>query len=191
MEHEVLDDVTRRSFFNRALLGALAVFAVAFGGGSIAVLWPEAKAKRYGGKITVGSIDDVLYEIERSGHYYHAVGRFYLVAYPHADDADNVYVNAGVAKRGLIALHQKCPHLGCRTPYCPTSGYFECPCHSARFNGAGERMHGPAPAGMWHFRFDVADNGVVTVDTSEPIAQQPDGTDTLRTGPAGEYCVAD
>ncbi len=46
------------------------------------------------------------------------------------------------------ALSQKCTHLGCRVPFCESSGQFECPCHGSMFNRAGEYRAGPAPRGM-------------------------------------------
>ena len=42
------------------------------------------------------------------------------------------YISQGrlfVAHTGteIYALSQKCPHLGCRVPFCESSGRFECP----------------------------------------------------------------
>jgi len=37
-----------------------------------------------------------------------------------------------------VALSWKCPHLGCRVPWCDSSGEFECPCHGSKFNRLGE-----------------------------------------------------
>ena len=60
------------------------------------------------------------------------------------------YIPAGrlfVANTGtrLFALSQKCPHLGCRIPFCESSGHFECPCHGSKYDIGGEWIQGPAP----------------------------------------------
>lgn len=181
--------VNRRIFLNRAWLLAMSVFGVAFGGTSVAMLWPNTVAG-FGGKINAGKLSDILKTIDTDGRYYNPEGRFYIVTYPHTDDAENMYVQAGVAKEGIMTLYQKCAHLGCRVPYCPTSEWFECPCHGSKYNLAGERQPGsPAPAGLWRFPIEIA-GGEVTVDTAAPTAQPPLGLDTLRQPPAGPNCIA-
>src|SRR4029077_12227241 len=121
-------------------------------------------------------------------------GRFYIVAYPHTDDPNNMYVKAGVAKQGLMTLYQKCAHLGCRVPFCNSSKWFECPCHGSKYNLAGERQVGsPAPAGLWRFPFDIVGTGQerrVVVDTGIQLTQPPAGTDTINQPPAGPHCVS-
>ncbi len=184
------DPVDRRRFLNRAWLGALTIFGVAFGGASIATLWPEVEAGRYGSKIRVAPLKDVRADLARSARpMYNQRGRFYLVAYD-TSDPNNRYVVDGVASHGLMALYQKCSHLGCRTPYCPTSGFFECPCHGAIFNQAGEVRGGPAPAGLWRFPVSVDRDGFVVVDTKNPVAQPPRGTNTTGQE-AGPHCLED
>lgn len=64
----------------------------------------------------------------------------------------------------ILALYQRCPHLGCRVAWCESSGEFECACHGSRFNRVGEVRAGPAPRGMDRFAAEVSDN-VVRVDT--------------------------
>ena len=181
--------VNRRLFLNRAWLLAMSVFGVAFGTTSVAMLWPN-KIAGFGGEINAGKLSDILKTIEIEGRYYNPEGRFYIVTYPHTDEEDNIYVKAGVAKQGIMTLYQKCAHLGCRVPYCPSSHWFECPCHGSKYNYAGERQPGsPAPAGLWRFALEVTD-GQVIVDTSASLAQPPLGTDTIRQPPAGPNCIA-
>lgn len=182
--------IDRRGFLNRTWLAALSVFAVAFGGASIAVLWPERKPGRFGSKIDAGDLRDVLATIDERGQMYVGEGKFYLVRYG-TSDPHNRYVQAGVAAAGIMALYQKCSHLGCRVPYCPTSGFFECPCHSAAFNIAGEHIDGPAGGGLWRFGVEVDERGHVIVDTGRPRSQPPTGVDTVGQRPAGAHCVAD
>jgi cytochrome b6-f complex iron-sulfur subunit len=167
----------------------MTVFGVAFSGTSVAMLWPN-KIAGFGAKINAGDLADILKTIETDGRYYNTAGRFYIVTYPHTDDPDNMYVKAGVAKNGIMTLYQKCAHLGCRVPFCPTSEWFECPCHGSKYNYAGERMPGsPAPAGLWRFPIEITD-GQVVVDTSGATAQPALGTDTIQRPPAGPLCIS-
>lgn len=180
--------VNRRLFLNRAWLLAMSVFGVAFGGTSVAMLWPNSLAG-FGGKINAGKLPDILKSIEQEGRYYNPVGRFYIVTYPHTDDKENMYVKQGVAKNGVMTLYQKCAHLGCRVPYCPTSEWFECPCHGSKYNEAGEYQLGPAPRGMDRFHMSV-EGGRLMVDTSEVVLGPARGTDTISQPPQGPFCVA-
>jgi cytochrome b6-f complex iron-sulfur subunit len=183
--------LNRRVFLNRAWLLAMTVFGVAFAGTSVGMLWPN-KISGFGGKINAGKLTDILNQIRLADGvpYYNPVGRFYIVPYPHTDDPKNIYVKAGVAKNGVMVVFQKCAHLGCRVPYCPTSHWFECPCHGSKYNSAGERQPGsPAPAGLWRFALDIQ-GGQVMVDTSARLAQPPAGTDTIHQPPAGPHCVS-
>jgi cytochrome b6-f complex iron-sulfur subunit len=182
-------DLDRRRFLNRALLGSLGMFGAAFGAGSLSFIWPKVPAGKFGGWITVGKYKDIVATIKREKRpLYHPVGQFYVVRYEN-DDPENRYVQAGVVARGLMAISQKCSHLGCRVPYCPSSGYFECPCHDAYFNGAGEVLSGVAPAGMWRYPIEITPDGSVVVDTKSRIAQPPRGTETIERGPSGPLCV--
>jgi nitrite reductase/ring-hydroxylating ferredoxin subunit len=68
----------------------------------------------------------------------------------------------------LFALSQVCPHLGCRVPFCESSGQFECPCHGSVFNLAGEWLAGPSPRGL--DRYEVVEvHGQPMVDLRRVI----------------------
>lgn len=90
----------------------------------------------------------------------------------------------------LMALYQKCPHLGCRVPYCESSGRFECPCHGSIFTRRGEYVAGPAPRGMDQFPLRVEDRAVV-VDTAEVIEGPPIGELTMDPEGDGPSCLGD
>ncbi|MCH8899152.1 MAG: Rieske 2Fe-2S domain-containing protein [Acidobacteria bacterium] len=75
----------------------------------------------------------------------------------------------------IVALWQRCPHLGCRVPWCESSGEFQCPCHGSRFNRAGEVRSGPSPRGLDRFAVTVVDE-VVEVDTGMITEGFPLGT---------------
>ena len=71
--------------------------------------------------------------------------------------AKQVYATAACStgmEDGVVALYQKCVHLGCRVPWCKTSQWFECPCHGSQYNRVGEKKGGPAPRGLDRFPVD-------------------------------------
>jgi nitrite reductase/ring-hydroxylating ferredoxin subunit len=89
----------------------------------------------------------------------------------------------------VVALWQKCPHLGCRVAWCETAGEFECACHGSRFNRAGEVRSGPAPRGMDRFAVAEAD-GLIEVDTGAVTQGAPAGSPESIDEPArGEGCT--
>src|SRR3546814_16684555 len=88
---------------------------------------------------------------------------------------------------GLVALYQKCPHLGCRVPECKSSPWFECQRHGSQYNQVGEKKGGPAPRGMDRFPMDMGE-GRVTVDTGVIITGQPMGTTTTGQEAEGPHC---
>lgn len=89
----------------------------------------------------------------------------------------------------VFALSQKCPHLGCRVPYCDSSGRFECPCHGSVFDLGGEWIDGPSPRGMDRYHLTVDDAGALTVDTSI-VEEGPDrGASQYLSPPKGPSCL--
>ncbi len=103
---------------------------------------------------------------------YFAEGRFYVTR----------------VEGDLVALYQKCPHLGCRVPYCETSGRFECPCHGSIFNRKGEYIAGPAPRGMDSFPIRL-EEGKVLVDTGTVEEGPSKDRLTFREEPKGPSCL--
>jgi len=92
------------------------------------------------------------------------------------------------AQDQIFALSQKCPHLGCRVPFCDSSGRFECACHGSVYDLAGEWIAGPAPRGM--DRFAVSQDGdSLVVDTSVVIPGPEHGADQYLTPPKGPSCL--
>jgi cytochrome b6-f complex iron-sulfur subunit len=156
--------VSRRDFFRTSLLASLGVFSLQFGAASIAFVWPNLRGG-FGGLIDLGlSPDAVKSQIQTDRQpFYYGAGRFYLVSYD-GEGTNTVY--QGLVDEGLMALYQKCVHLGCRVPWCVQSQWYECPCHGSKYNRAGEYQDGPAPRGMDRFAVRVQ-GGLVQVDTSE------------------------
>jgi len=90
-------------------------------------------------------------------------------------------------KGDLFAISQKCPHLGCRVPFCEASGRFECPCHGSKYDLAGEWLEGPSPHGMNRYAVRVEEDRVV-VDTGALREGPPLGAREYRTPPRGGSC---
>jgi cytochrome b6-f complex iron-sulfur subunit len=177
--------VSRRDFFRGGMLASLGAFVAVFGGASLAFLWPNLKGG-FGSVIEAGSLGDIKGFIAANNQpFYYGAGRFYIVPY-HGDGTDTVY--AGITAEGLMALYQKCVHLGCRVPFCQTSQWFECPCHGSKYNEAGEYQLGPAPTGLNRFKI-IVEGDKVLVDTSNIIPGPPRGTNTTHQSPEGPFCV--
>lgn len=88
----------------------------------------------------------------------------------------------------VVAVSETCPHLGCRVPWCDTSGQFECPCHGSTFNRKGEAREGPSPRGMSRYPVEVVD-GLVIVNTGEAIEGNPVGeAETIDEPARGPSC---
>ncbi len=184
--------VTRRQFLNRSAVGMMGFSLTGFGLSCIAFLWPKLGGG-FGSEINVGGIDDVLATISESREpFYVPEGRFYINPYPPdavgaAASAYGPSVLPGM-EAGVIALYQKCPHLGCRVPWCLTSQWFECPCHGSQYNRVGEKKGGPAPRGMDLFAVNVS-GGQISVDTGTVVDGVPIGTNTTGQEAEGPHCV--
>ena len=193
--------VSRRQFFNRTIVLMMQIGLGGFGLASIAFLWPQLGGG-FGSAIRVGLVSDVLNEIRgANGFLYRAEGRMWITEYPNGavEKARAAYsaneltgMEAGLAlglDGGVIAIYQKCPHLGCRVPECVTSQWFECPCHGSQYNRVGEKRGGPAPRGMDRFAMSVSADGVLTVDTGTIIQGPPIGTNTTGQEAEGPNCI--
>jgi Rieske Fe-S protein len=89
----------------------------------------------------------------------------------------------------VVALWQRCPHLGCRVNWCDSSGEFECACHGSAFNRAGEVRGGPAPRGMDRFAIATTGDGIIEVDTGTVSEGPPPGDETIDEPPRGPSCA--
>jgi cytochrome b6-f complex iron-sulfur subunit len=184
--------VARRQFLNRGIGAMVGVAASGFVGSVLAFVWPVARAG-FGGRVDAGAIDVIRAKISESrAPYYVPAARSYVVMYPPEAllRARAVYPDSVVRgmSEGVVALFQRCPHLGCRVPWCGSSQWFECPCHGSKYNRVGEKRDGPAPRGMDRFAIAI-EGGALTIDTSQLAQGPPVGTDTTRQKPEGPACV--
>ncbi len=185
--------VNRRQFLNRGIIGGFLLGISGFGVTALAFLWPNTTGG-FGSKISVGKITDIESAITAGGGFaYYPEGRMWVTSYPASalEKARAVYSEAELTgmEAGVIALYQKCVHLGCRVPSCATSKWFECGCHGSQYNQAGEKKAGPAPRGLDRFAMTVS-GGSLTVDTGTIIQGPPIGTNTTGQEAEGPHCVS-
>ncbi len=186
--------VSRRMFFNRTIFTLMAASIGAFGASLVGYLW-YGSSGGFGSKISAGKLDDVIQNIRSNkGFYYMAEARAWVTEYPKdaLGKGKAIYGNQsavfGGMEAGVIALYQKCPHLGCRVPECKSSQWFECPCHGSQYNRVGEKKGGPAPRGMDRFGVSIS-NGVLTIDTGSVFAGPAIGTNTTGQEAEGPHCI--
>ncbi len=185
---------TRRAFLNRSIIGMFVAGLAGFGGAVLNFLWPTLSGG-FGAKVTVGALDDIIKAVNDSKEpQYFPEARTYITVYP--TDAGTLAkaktnyspgVYAGM-EAGVVAVYQKCVHLGCKVPWCSSSQWFECPCHGSQYNRVGERKGGPAPRGLDHFDISV-DGGLVAVDTGAVRIGPADGVNTTGQEAEGPHCV--
>jgi cytochrome b6-f complex iron-sulfur subunit len=184
--------VTRRQFFNRSIVAMMGLSLAGFGGSMLAFLWPSLSAG-FGGKIKAGNLQALLATMAVTREpVYVPEARSYINPYPtdHVAAASKVYSGPVLdgMKEGVVALYQKCVHLGCRVPWCKASQWFECPCHGSKYNRVGEKKGGPAPRGLDRFGVTI-DGGDLMIDTKAPILGPPIGTNTTGQEAEGPHCA--
>lgn len=139
--------LTRRQFLGISWAGSLAVL---FGQSLVALLnfLRPVTSGGFGGLVYAGKVEEfAINSVNRV-----LKGRFYIVR----------------TEDGLLALWQKCTHLGCAVPWVEAENQFHCPCHGSLFNRVGEVIGGPAPRPLDIFPITIK-SGEVWVDTSKPI----------------------
>lgn len=139
--------ITRGQFLGLSWLGAMVVLAGETVLGLLSFLKPNASGG-FGGLVYAGKVE----EFPPGSVQYILSGRFYI-AHPEG---------------GLIALWQRCTHLGCAVPWAETENQFHCPCHGSLFDVVGLVKGGPAPRPLDAFSIQIKE-GEVWVDTSKPI----------------------
>jgi cytochrome b6-f complex iron-sulfur subunit len=114
--------VSRRQFFNRAITVTFGSFLGMFGLYSLAFFWPKLTGG-FGSDVDAGPTETLLAQtVNPDGSVvpvFVPEARAYVVPAPAtlSDQFEGKSVEAG----GLMALFQRCVHLGCRVPWCATS----------------------------------------------------------------------
>ena len=141
--------------------------------------------------IEVGTLDEVRADAADAPLYV-PEAKAWLVVLPD-DEATALLEVADTAARpglehGLLALYEKCPHLGCRVPFCTSSGWFECACHGAHFTRIGEQRAGPSPRGLDVLPV-IVDGESVAISVAERIEGAPAGSAVVDQPADGPHCV--
>lgn len=186
--------VERRTFLRYALGGAVGLGVATGGVGFIGFLWPSLGGG-FGADIILPDSAEQIYSdvtTERAPLEFPS-GRLYVVTWnpslPGAMDAygeDHAILDDN---RGLMALYQKCVHLGCRVPWCQSSQWFECPCHGSKYNRWGEWVSGPAPRGLDRFPSRIDDAGSLVVSTGSVLEGPARTARVLEQSAEGPNCV--
>ncbi|MDX1449111.1 MAG: ubiquinol-cytochrome c reductase iron-sulfur subunit [Acidimicrobiia bacterium] len=181
--------VTRRQFFNRALGSVFGAFSAMLGLSFLAFLWPKISGG-FGSDVNAGSVAALLEQaINDDGSItpvFIPEARAYVVPAPAT--LSEAYEGKGVEAGGLMALFQRCVHLGCRVPWCGPSQGFECPCHGSKYNSIGEYNAGPAPRNLDRFTVELNPSNELIIQTGT-IIQTPRALEPSVEYPQGPSCI--
>ena len=183
--------VTRRQFLTKALRISFGAFAGIQAISWLGFLWPKVSGG-FGSKIDAGSIEEIKDQLfQADGSVIPAFipsARAYVLPLDQTAAANSQFSSGSTVADGLVAVYQRCVHLGCRVPWCNSSQGFECPCHGSKYNMVGEYFAGPAPRNL--DRFNVSNvNGRFIIDTGT-IIESPRAPGMSVKYPQGLSCIA-
>ena len=133
--------LSRRSF-GKLVLGFLsALAAVEIGGVSMAYLKSRGDQNQEGGLLLVGPVDQFapgsVTTFDNQG--------FFLIRDEGGD---------------FLAVHRRCPHLGCNVIWQPETQQFICPCHASSFDSYGDYENTPIPRPLDTIELTIDDSQV-------------------------------
>ena len=182
--------VTRRQFFNRALTATFGAFSAILGVSMLAMVWPKISGG-FGSDVVAGSVEDLSTELVQPDGSVTPVfipsARAYILPISEEELARSQFVDTDTSAEGLIALYQRCVHLGCRVPWCQPSQGFECPCHGSKYDSVGEYFAGPAPRNLDRFGVEVIEGNLVI--KTGTIVETARATDRVVEYPQGPSCI--
>jgi cytochrome b6-f complex iron-sulfur subunit len=163
--------MTRRSLVRTSFWAGLGVTIAGLLLGFLNFFWPR-QVTGFGGIVKVPAT-----QVPKPGDPPKRIfeGKFFLVNLEPGGGVPPEFQAAAAPSRtgGLLALWQRCPHLGCTVPWRPefefegVKGWFRCPCHGSTYTTAGIRVFGPAPRPMDTMDLKVNSDGSVDVDTGK------------------------
>jgi cytochrome b6-f complex iron-sulfur subunit len=182
--------VSRRQFFNRAITVTFGSFLGLFGLYSLAFFWPKLTGG-FGSDVDAGSLGDLAAAtVNPDGSIvpvFVPEARAYVVPAPAT--LSEQYEGRNVEAGGLMAIFQRCVHLGCRVPWCATSIGFECPCHGSRYNSIGEYFGGPAPRNLDRFVVEIRNEDRFIIRTGQPVVETARAPRQSVAYPQGPSCI--
>ena len=139
-------EISRRNFL-RLGIGALGVVAALEAGvAGLLFLQSRGREAEFGDIITVGPVDD----FPLGSVIEFPENRFFLIR---SHDG------------GFLAVHNRCPHLGCTVYWAPEQNHFVCPCHASNFDFYGDFESAPVHRALDTLPVQIEDM-MVKVDTS-------------------------
>ena len=155
--------VTRRLFLVGGFWAGLGLAVVALVGSPLDFMWIR-NLRGFGGPIAV--TPDRIPDVGENPRKI-VEGKFWLL-----NLEKGTTPNGEVTPGGVLALYQKCPHLGCTVPFNAgfdfqgRKGWFRCPCHNSTYTKeGGVLVFGPAPRPMDVFPIEVNEDLSLTVLT--------------------------
>lgn len=157
MANQKTNKYSRRQFLGIAWGGSIALVLAQVTVALIKFIQPVSTGG-FGGRIYAGQIEEfTVNSVNRI-----LAGRFFISR----------------TEDGIIALWQKCTHLGCAVPWDEDKGVFHCPCHGSIFDEVGDVLGGPAPRALDFFPVDIS-SSEVWVDTSQPTERSKHDPDHI------------
>ena len=134
-------NLSRRSF-GKLVLGFLsALAAVEIGGISLSYLKSRGDQNQEGGRLLAGEVEQFapgsVTAFENQG--------FFLIRDEGGD---------------FLAVHRRCPHLGCNVTWQPETEQFICPCHASSFDSYGDYENTPIPRPLDTIELSIDDSQV-------------------------------
>ena len=184
--------ITRRQFLTKALRISFGAFAGIQAISWLGFFWPKVSGG-FGSKFDAGKVEDLKKQIfQADGSIIPAFipeARAYVLPFDTSKATGSQFSDGGTIADGLVALYQRCVHLGCRVPWCNSSQGFECPCHGSKYNMVGEYYAGPAPRNLDRFIVSVNAAGKFIIDTGT-IIESPRASGLSVKYPQGLSCIA-
>jgi nitrite reductase/ring-hydroxylating ferredoxin subunit len=134
-------ELSRRSFM-KVVLGLLGtVAAIEIGGISLSYFKSRSDENQTGGLVLAGAIESFspgsVTAFDKDG--------FFLIRDEHGD---------------FLAVHRRCPHLGCNVIWEPENNQFVCPCHASSFDNYGDFENVPVPRPLDTIEVQIEDTSV-------------------------------
>ena len=165
-----IPDISRRKVLQIAFWGGMGAMMLGVVATILNSLYPRG-ITGFGTTIAVGNVKDLVAGVPKQN----LEAKTWLVKF----DAEQARRNPGAQEGAVLALHQRCVHLGCTVPFRadfsfedPRSGetypgWFRCPCHGSTYSAAGVKVFGPAPHALNSFQLTIDADGTMKVNTGK------------------------